>query len=45
MALQRLDMRWRINAIAEAMNITTPTLESEMTRLRAAVEDRRPGGS
>jgi len=45
MALQRLDMRWRINAIAEAMNITTPTLESEMARLRAAVEDRRPGGS
>jgi hypothetical protein len=42
MALQRLDMRWRINAIAESMNITTPTLEAEMARLRAAVESRRP---
>ena len=45
MALQRLDVRWRINAIANSMNITTPTLEAEMARLRAAVETRRPQGT
>ncbi len=45
MALQRFDWRWRISAIAEAMDISTPTLDAEMARLRAAIEDRRPAGS
>lgn len=45
MALQRLDWRWRISAIAESMNITSPTLDAEMTRLRAAIETRRPQGT
>ena len=45
MALQRLDLRWRISAIAESMNVSSPTLEAEMDRLRAAIETRRPQGA
>lgn len=45
MALQRLDLRWRISAIAESMGISTPTLDAEMARLRSAIETRRPLGA
>ena len=44
MALQRFDWRWRISKIAEAMEISTPTLDAEMARLTAAIDDRRPPG-
>ncbi len=45
MALQRFDWRWRISALADALEISTPTLDAEMAVLKAAIEDRRPAGN
>ena len=37
MALRRLDLRWRIASIAEAMGITSDRLDTELGRLREAI--------
>lgn len=39
-ALERLDWRWRIQELAEALDWQSETLEQEIARLRTAIEDR-----
>lgn len=42
-ALERLDWRWRIEALATTLGLRTPTLDAEMERLRTAVAGTRDG--
>lgn len=37
-ALGQLDWRWRLQTLAEALDLTSPALDAELSRLRAAME-------